>query len=71
MIDIVGTDAVEKIEWVIKLPRKKQGDVSTDMNLRQNVGLLQNIYYAMARVQSPLAPKYMELFQKYYTYVAK
>ena len=71
LMDIVGTDAVEKIEWVIKLPRKKQGNVSSDMNLRQNVGLLQNIYYDMARVQSPLAPKYMELFQKYYPYVAK
>ena len=66
IMDVVGTDCVERIEWVLSLPKRKQANVSQDMSLRQNVGLIQNIYIEASQAKSPLAEKYLDLLQKYY-----
>ena len=71
IMDIIGEDCVERIQFVLSLPKNKQKRVSIDLDLRQNVGLIQNIYIGARNAQSPLADKYLNYLEQYYPLVAR
>ena len=71
IMDIIGEDCVERIQFVLSLPKNKQKRVSVDLDLRQNVGLIQNIYISARNAQSPLADKYLNYLEQYYPLVAR
>ena len=71
IMDVVGQDCIERIQFVLNLPKSKQSNVSSEMSLRQNVGLIQNIYLTANEAKSPLAEKYLEVLNQYYPMVAR
>ena len=60
---------LKKIEWVKSLKPKYSKAVSQDMSIRQNVGLIQNMWMTARNYNSKLATELEENLQKYYPLV--
>jgi hypothetical protein len=62
-------DCIAKIEWVKSLKPKYSKAVSQDMSIRQNVGLIQNMWMTARNYNSELTTELEENLQKYYPLV--
>lgn len=70
IMQILMDDCTERIEFVLSLPKSKQANVGYDMQLRNNLGKIQNIAMTCQQYKSPLADTVYELFQNYYKTLA-
>ena len=59
-------DCIQKIEWVNSLDTKKRKRVSQELSIRQNVGLIQNLWMTARNYNSGLTTELEENLQKYY-----
>jgi hypothetical protein len=65
----VAETCVKNMDWTLSLSVDKQKRVSTDLSIRQNYGILQNIWFSAKEHQSTLLPELEEYVQKYYQFV--
>jgi tetratricopeptide (TPR) repeat protein len=63
-------NSVQNLDYVLSLPIEKQGYVSRDLSLRENLGSLQQAMYLTQDNQSELFAEYSKLFEDYYRIVA-
>jgi tetratricopeptide (TPR) repeat protein len=59
-------DCIQKIEWVNSLNSKKRKRISQELSIRQNVGLIQNLWMTARNYDSALAAELEENLQKYF-----
>ena len=59
-------DCIQKIEWVNSLNTKKRKNISQELSIRQNVGLIQNLWMTARNHNSTLTTELEENLQKYY-----
>ncbi|MGM9805501.1 MAG: protein O-mannosyl-transferase family [Candidatus Aphodosoma sp.] len=57
---------VDNLEWYVSLSPEMRRKVSADMQPRQHVGLLQNMWFETRNTGNPIADELEELLQKYY-----
>ena len=62
-------DCITKIEWVKSLKSKHSKAVSQELSIRQNVGLIQNMWMTARNYDSELSTELEENLQKYYPLV--
>ena len=62
-------DCIAKIEWVKSLKSKHSKAVSQELSIRQNVGLIQNMWMTARNYDSELSTELEENLQKYYPLV--
>ncbi len=66
IIAAVHKDCVQRIEWVLSLPTKMRKGISSEMNLRNNVGLIQNMWYNTRDYECAHTEALMADLEKYY-----
>jgi hypothetical protein len=59
-------ECIAKIEWVNSLKPKHSKNVSQELSIRQNVGLIQNMWMTARNYDSELTTELEENLQKYY-----
>jgi ribulose-phosphate 3-epimerase len=62
-------ECIAKIEWVNSLKPKHSKNVSQELSIRQNVGLIQNMWMTARNYDSELTTELEENLQKYYPLV--
>lgn len=66
IMDKVLTGLYQNLDWAASLPADDRKQLSYEMSPRQNLGLLQNVYYTCAEYERPLADDIRANFEKYY-----
>lgn len=61
----------QNIKWVLSLSPSKRNLVSQDMDLKFNLGMIQNLYLICSNAKSSLAPKMENLFKTYYPFIVQ
>jgi tetratricopeptide (TPR) repeat protein len=69
LIRPIFEDCIARIEWVNKLKPTHKKAVSQELSIRQNIGLIQNLWMTARNYNSTLTPELEENFQKYYPLV--
>jgi tetratricopeptide (TPR) repeat protein len=69
LIRPIFEDCIDRIEWVNKLKPTHKKAVSQELSIRQNVGLIQNLWMTTRNYNSALTPELEEHFHKYYPLV--
>jgi tetratricopeptide (TPR) repeat protein len=69
LIRPIFEDCIARIEWVNKLKPTHKKAVSQELSIRQNIGLIQNLWMTARNYNSTLTPELEVNFQKYYPLV--
>lgn len=65
IMDAVGDGCIQALKWNAQLSPSQRVAVSRSLSVKQNLGLLQNIYLSCSEAHSPLAEKYSNILQSY------
>ena len=57
----------QNLAWASSLPAKDSGRLSYEQQMRQNIGILQNIYFTCSDFNRPMANDIRPEFEKYYS----
>ncbi|MDR1592500.1 MAG: DUF2723 domain-containing protein [Prevotellaceae bacterium] len=70
IMKVLADDCMACINYVLSLPVNQQNNVSKEMQLRDNLGKLQNIAMTSMEHNSPLAKEFSQLFESRYQQLA-
>jgi len=66
LVNNITTHIYERLDWITLLPNDKRKNLSREMSVQQNLGMLQQIYYNCADAKSALTESLRTNFEKYY-----
>ena len=67
LVNLVANQIYERLDWIASLPSAKRNNLSREMSVEQNLGMLQNMYYNCSQNKSTLANSIRENIEKYYS----
>jgi hypothetical protein len=66
LVNNIANQIYERLDWIASLPSDKRNNLSREMSVQQNMGMLQQIYYNCSEAKSALTESLRTNFEKYY-----